>query len=398
MHRSLIFLALALLASLAFGQGASVTLDVAGSPGVKFFTRPAADPDSLSPVDLEKSPVVVQIAPEDYVVAVKEETSLLAEKKAKDIKSPWKPASSDFTRHAELEVFVTHEGKPVQAAQVVVKFGAGERTTLLTPEDKGRVVFRNVPRVKASVVVQYKSGEDTKKTAPVEMAPPAAGKWTMSAAVPDPVAVATEAAPAAAENPAPAGGVEQAAPAQRNPLQNLLSLILGLAVVGGIGYGIYRYFQTRPDQAKDLLQKAGLNPDGQPQSGPDPAIKLPENKPLQPIILSDADLAPAAGPVAVGAAAISQEPQLLLHDSSAFVIPEGETKVGRDAGAGLSLSATTGASREHAVLRRQGPQVFVRDLGSTNGTYVNGTRITGEAEVRPGDVVAFSQARCRRVV
>jgi hypothetical protein len=398
-HRSLIFLVLAFAAAAVWGQSASITLDVAGSPGIRFFTRPASDPDSLTPVDTEASPTIADIAPEDFVVAVNEETSLLAEKKAKDIKGTWKPARTEFTRHASLQVIVTHEGKPVEAAQVTVRLGTGERTALLTPADKGSLTFRNVPRAKATLVVQYKSGDDTKKTSPVEMAPPASGPWTMSAAIPDPVAVIEAAAAAKPEDAKTEGDKTEAkAPAQRNPLQNLLSLVLGLAVVGGIGYGIYRYFQTQPDQAKDLLEKAGLNPNAQPQGGPDPAVKLPENKPLQPIILSGADLAPAAGPVAAGFGALAEEPQLLLADSSTFSIPEGETKVGREAGAGLSLSATTGASREHAILRRQGSQVFVRDLGSTNGTYLNGTRLAGEAEVRPGDVVVFGQAQCRRVV
>ena len=41
-------------------------------------------------------------------------------------------------------------------------------------------------------------------------------------------------------------------------------------------------------------------------------------------------------------------------------------------------------SRRHAMLTRDGDRVVITDLGSTNGTYVNGRWIT-QAEVLPGD-------------
>ncbi|HEX6459058.1 MAG TPA: FHA domain-containing protein [Thermoleophilaceae bacterium] len=46
-------------------------------------------------------------------------------------------------------------------------------------------------------------------------------------------------------------------------------------------------------------------------------------------------------------------------------------------------------SRQHAALRQEGGSWFLRDLRSTNGTRVNGTRVLDEVEVRPGDRVAF---------
>jgi hypothetical protein len=43
------------------------------------------------------------------------------------------------------------------------------------------------------------------------------------------------------------------------------------------------------------------------------------------------------------------------------------------------------ASRRHAAVRAEGDQVRVRDLGSTNGTFVNGERVEGERALVPGD-------------
>jgi hypothetical protein len=39
------------------------------------------------------------------------------------------------------------------------------------------------------------------------------------------------------------------------------------------------------------------------------------------------------------------------------------------------------ASGVHARLYSRGPSYYVEDMGSTNGTYLNGARLTGEAEL-----------------
>jgi hypothetical protein len=50
-------------------------------------------------------------------------------------------------------------------------------------------------------------------------------------------------------------------------------------------------------------------------------------------------------------------------------------------------------SRMHAELRRNGDNWLLSDLGSMNGTRVNGHRIAGPTRVRPGDEVAFGRQR-----
>ena len=58
-------------------------------------------------------------------------------------------------------------------------------------------------------------------------------------------------------------------------------------------------------------------------------------------------------------------------------------------------------SRRHAELRRDGQRWFLRDLGSSNGTRVNGMRVIEETEVLPGDRLSLGGAvyrlRARRV-
>jgi hypothetical protein len=53
-------------------------------------------------------------------------------------------------------------------------------------------------------------------------------------------------------------------------------------------------------------------------------------------------------------------------------------------------------SRSHAALqRREGGGWWLRDLASSNGTWVNGRRVVGEVEVQPGDRVGFGAVAYR---
>ncbi len=52
-------------------------------------------------------------------------------------------------------------------------------------------------------------------------------------------------------------------------------------------------------------------------------------------------------------------------------------------------------SRRHAELRREGERWLLRDLGSRNGTRVNGMRVIEEVEVRPGDRLTLGEATYR---
>ncbi|MFD7863794.1 FHA domain-containing protein [Streptomyces sp. NPDC057682] len=68
--------------------------------------------------------------------------------------------------------------------------------------------------------------------------------------------------------------------------------------------------------------------------------------------------------------------------------------IGRDPGNGLRLTHET-VSRMHAELVAHGGRWTLRDLGSTNGTCVNGQRVTGTVPVRDGDQVSFGRMAFR---
>jgi hypothetical protein len=75
------------------------------------------------------------------------------------------------------------------------------------------------------------------------------------------------------------------------------------------------------------------------------------------------------------------------------------TVVGRDLDAGLALTDPTLSSR-HAVLTHRDGAWWVEDLHSTNGTFLNGSRLPPEvpAITRSGDVVQFGAVRTRLAV
>ena len=68
--------------------------------------------------------------------------------------------------------------------------------------------------------------------------------------------------------------------------------------------------------------------------------------------------------------------------------------VGRREDAALSLNCKT-VSAQHAEITEAGGSLVLRDLGSTNGTYVNGRRIAEPVGLQPDDIVQFANLAFR---
>ncbi|MFD0269060.1 DUF1707 and FHA domain-containing protein [Streptomyces sp. NPDC127106] len=82
-------------------------------------------------------------------------------------------------------------------------------------------------------------------------------------------------------------------------------------------------------------------------------------------------------------------PKLLLPHPGAQPL-----RIGRDPGNGLRLTDET-VSRVHAELGMRDGMWVLTDLGSSNGTTVNGRRVTGSIVVRDGDQVGFGRMSFR---
>ena len=69
--------------------------------------------------------------------------------------------------------------------------------------------------------------------------------------------------------------------------------------------------------------------------------------------------------------------------------------VGRAAGNDVSLENDEYASTRHARIEPRHDGVWVDDIGSTNGTFVNGIRVTRPRRLAPGDVIRIGETDLR---
>src|SRR6059058_2583292 len=70
--------------------------------------------------------------------------------------------------------------------------------------------------------------------------------------------------------------------------------------------------------------------------------------------------------------------------SEPFKLGDGVTTVGRHDDCQLRIKSSQ-VSRKHCELFEKKGLLLVKDLGSSNGTFVNGKRIQGQQVVEPGD-------------
>lgn len=74
------------------------------------------------------------------------------------------------------------------------------------------------------------------------------------------------------------------------------------------------------------------------------------------------------------------------HEGTIYEL-DGEVTVGRSNGCAIPTTYDSYSSTVHARLYRSGGQIWVEDLGSTNGTFVNSERITQPSRLAKGDLL-----------
>jgi ABC-type multidrug transport system ATPase subunit len=74
-----------------------------------------------------------------------------------------------------------------------------------------------------------------------------------------------------------------------------------------------------------------------------------------------------------------------------FELVKPEVVIGREESIDVHI-ASPAISRRHARLTREGEGYVLEDLGSSNGTFVNGQKLTGRRPLKPGDQVRLGQA------
>lgn len=108
---------------------------------------------------------------------------------------------------------------------------------------------------------------------------------------------------------------------------------------------------------------------------------------------------PSIPPVPAPAPPVAEKKAtLVMGDGTRVAMKPGVISIGRSAESSVPLNDTN-ASRKHAEIRSRGDgaktEWYVIDLGSTNGTMLNGVKISGEQKLRHGDALMFGSTPAR---
>ena len=115
--------------------------------------------------------------------------------------------------------------------------------------------------------------------------------------------------------------------------------------------------------------------------------------PQESLILSPEAVRAAGFDLAEPPATAADEPgELVVRASPVFpvgtrVVLDDTVVFGRSEDCAVVLAADATVSAHHARVFERGGARYLEDLGSTNGTFVNGVQLTAERQLRPGDAV-----------
>jgi FHA domain-containing protein len=84
-----------------------------------------------------------------------------------------------------------------------------------------------------------------------------------------------------------------------------------------------------------------------------------------------------------------------LGDGEEFALDASALTIGRANNNDVALPDDEYASGRHARFEPRRDGIWVEDIGSTNGTFVNGIRLTRERKLTPGDVVRIGETDLR---
>ena len=147
--------------------------------------------------------------------------------------------------------------------------------------------------------------------------------------------------------------------------------------------------RTNPDlrrgkfdiDSRNISPDAGAteNADAPEVSHTDEPVDAPQPAPQLSMVVNNSDTPPAV---------------LTLPSGQRIELHEGHYVLGRHLESDIVLNDSN-VSRKHAEFVCAAGEVIVRDLGSTNGTKVNGVSVTGDQLLQHGDVINFGTAQVR---
>jgi hypothetical protein len=107
----------------------------------------------------------------------------------------------------------------------------------------------------------------------------------------------------------------------------------------------------------------------------------------------ESGVAATPSPVHSGRLVVVKSPE--LPEGSDFELNSAQVTVGRGGQNDIALPTDDYVSARHARFEPRQDGVWIQDLGSTNGTYLNGSRVDRPRRLAPGDIVRVGDTDLR---
>lgn len=295
----------------------------------------------------------------------------------------------------------TPDDKPIAAAFVMLTDANNTiHTALLEPSQNGIVSLERVKLGKVSVLVNYGNNLTASQEAEIkaDRADPVV-TLTMVISSGAPVLDVAPTTPSATTQPA------QPVPVRTTRPFPVVNTLIGLLVLAGLIYSGYRIWKRKQLTVSDVLKKLGIDvvqappaPEPAKPVSAKPAVQVPEGhcpfcgQPIDPATGACAcSVTPSTATVSASSVtAVAGAPRLVgargAYGGAIFEITGAEATIGREVGNIVQLDRDNTVSRRHARLLKRADGWVIRDEGSSNGTWVNGVRVTEQA-LRPGDEI-----------
>jgi len=308
--------------------------------------------------------------------------------------------SSDFDRVRRLELLVSSGGQPAAAA--VVKLDDAEKNVqmqILDPSAKGVLQFTDVASGTAKVTVLYGDGKSASQDIEVSL-----DREEVVPRVEIPVVGEIDTIqPAAKEEGARAGKPSGEAEARRPGMGiNFPMAIVGLALIVAILYAASALMRSRGAGFRQILKRFGVELPEEPQAAVPSQPAQQVDPSICPFCGGKKDPATGACACSVGAAAgapaASSGPRLIAiqgaYVGGIYQLEAGTVTIGREESNTVAFPQDNTVSRRHARITGDGGQFVIYDEGSSNGTFVNGVKVT-EKVLQPGDEIQIGNTRLR---
>ncbi|HWP31879.1 MAG TPA: FHA domain-containing protein [Fimbriimonadales bacterium] len=327
-----------------------------------------------------------------YLAVYETDSGNVAIKPIEDIEGGiWKVSEKDW-RIGQVRISAYQGGGILNYGMVVLRVGNEEKKDLLA---NGKVDFYFVPPGEAEVKIRYLDGTERKTISQ---------KMVLSLKrdnrVPD-LAVKVPGEPKA-----PIAQKTEGVPSESSggsALGNFFGWILSLGIAAIALYTLLRLLKRHESLVLSKLRSLGVEvPTGEPSENINGSPQT-EQKPFEQATIVPEGHCPYCGEpyredgtcactiqTVPTSAVASLQTYKLVGEGIQLEIPEGTHVIGREGE--LCVTDST-VSRRHAEIRRENSRVFIKDIGSSNGTFVNGKKIEEETELRSGDTVQLGSVR-----